>query len=176
MDDLVANCLRGDQDAWRTFVDRYARVIFAAVRHVLSRRGSSEHGGRVEDVTQEVFLRLVREDYRLLRAFDPDRATLVTYLTIISRSTALDAIRRHGVQTISIDHAPDPVLRTHDPPDAVDIPQGLLSPRQRLVLGMLFDRQMSVAEAANVLGIDAQTVRSTKHKAISKLRQHFEQK
>jgi RNA polymerase sigma factor (sigma-70 family) len=176
MDDLVANCLRGDQDAWRAFVDRYARVIFAAVRHVLSHRGSSEHGGRVEDVTQEVFLRLVRDDYKLLRAFNPVRATLVTYLTIIARSTALDAVRRHEIRLISIDHAPEPVAQTHDLPDAVDIPQGLLSPRQRLVLGMLFDRQMSVAEAASVLGIDAQTVRSTKHKAISKLRQHFGQK
>ena len=176
MDDVVAQCLRGDHDAWQAFVDRYAQVIFTAVRRVLSRHGSSKHSSRIEDVTQEVFLRLVRNDYRLLRAFDPARSTLVTYLTIIAHSTALDTTRRRDLKPIPIDHVPEPIAQTHDPAAPVDIPQGVLSPRQRLVLGMLFDQQMSVSEIADVLNIDAQTVRSTKHKAISRLRQHFGQK
>jgi len=42
------------------------------------------------------------------------------------------------------------------------------------VLRLLFDEEMSVSEAAAVLGVDAQTVRSTKHKAIRKLRDFFQ--
>ena len=38
---------------------------------------------------------------------------------------------------------------------------------------MLYDREMEVAEIARVLGIDAQTVRSTHHKAMLKLRAYF---
>jgi DNA-directed RNA polymerase specialized sigma24 family protein len=38
---------------------------------------------------------------------------------------------------------------------------------------MLFDREMSVEEVAVVLGVNAQTVRSTKHKALSRLREHL---
>ena len=38
---------------------------------------------------------------------------------------------------------------------------------------MLYDREMDVAEIARALGIDPQTVRSTHHKAMIKLRAHF---
>ena len=38
---------------------------------------------------------------------------------------------------------------------------------------MLYDRDMEVAEIAQALGVDPQTVRSTHHKAMLKLREHF---
>jgi RNA polymerase sigma-70 factor (ECF subfamily) len=58
-------------------------------------------------------------------------------------------------------------------PEHIKMPEGLLSPRQQLVITMLYDREMEVAEIAAALGIDAQTVRSTHHKAMLKLRAHF---
>ena len=59
-------------------------------------------------------------------------------------------------------------------PPEINIPEELLSPRQRLVLRLLFDDEMSVAEAAEAMSVEAQTVRSAKHKALTKLRQFFE--
>jgi RNA polymerase sigma factor (sigma-70 family) len=53
------------------------------------------------------------------------------------------------------------------------LPEALLSPRQREILAMLYDREMEVAEIARALGIDPQTVRSAHHKAMVKLRAHF---
>ena len=38
---------------------------------------------------------------------------------------------------------------------------------------MLYDREMDVAEVAQLLGLDPQTVRSAHHKAMLKLRAHF---
>jgi RNA polymerase sigma-70 factor (ECF subfamily) len=38
---------------------------------------------------------------------------------------------------------------------------------------MLYERDMEVAEIAETLGVDPQTVRSTHHKAMLKLRTHF---
>jgi hypothetical protein len=38
---------------------------------------------------------------------------------------------------------------------------------------MLYDRDMEVGEIATALGVDPQTVRSTHHKAMLKLRVHF---
>ena len=52
----------------------------------------------------------------------------------------------------------------------------MLSPRQREILTMLYDREMEVAEIAAALGIDPQTVRSAHHKAMVKLRAHFRAK
>jgi RNA polymerase sigma-70 factor (ECF subfamily) len=39
---------------------------------------------------------------------------------------------------------------------------------------MLYDRDMEVSEVALALGIDPQTVRSAHHKAMIKLRAHFQ--
>ena len=100
-------------------------------------------------------------------------------LTIVSRSTTLDQLRRRRVQTVPLDQLAEPAQqRTDDPSDATEaihIPPGLLSPRQQLVMELLFGREMTVTEAATVIGVDAQTIRSTKHKALTKLRKHFGQ-
>jgi RNA polymerase sigma factor (sigma-70 family) len=65
--------------------------------------------------------------------------------------------------------AVDPV----EPVRRLKLPEALLSPRQREILTMLYDREMEVGEVAKVLGIDPQTVRSAHHKAMVKLRGHF---
>ncbi len=60
-----------------------------------------------------------------------------------------------------------------EPVEKLKLPDALLSPRQREILGMLYDKEMDVAEIARALGIDPQTVRSAHHKAMVKLRAHF---
>lgn len=162
---------RGDKRAWDRFVSRYARVIFAAVQNRLGRWAPPED---VDDVAQEVFLRLCKADYRLLRAYDPARAALSTWLTVIATSAAIDHLRRRKPSELALDAVPEDSL-AEEPrlPVAVRIPAGLLSPRQALVLELLYRRDLEVADAAAIMGVDRQTVRSMHHKALAKLRVHF---
>jgi RNA polymerase sigma-70 factor (ECF subfamily) len=164
-------CLRGDKRAWDAFVDRWTPVIFAAVSRTVG-RGTERRQDEVEDVVQDVFVRLLHEGRRLLRSYDPARASLVTWLTIVARSTALDHLRKRRPETANIEFVDPPAPA---PPDAaaVEFPPHLLTERQRLVLHLAFDKQMSVEEIARLLGVDAQTVRSTRHKAIQRLREYF---
>ena len=161
--------LRGEKGAWEAFVRRYAGLIVAAVRAV------AREATDVEDLAQEVYLRLCKDDFRLLRGYDPARAGLSTWITIVARSTARDALRRRRPGTVPIEVVPearfavDPV----EPVRKLKLPEALLSPRQREILAMLYDREMEVAEIAAALGIDPQTVRSAHHKAMLKLRAHF---
>lgn len=161
--------LRGEKAAWDGFVRRYAGLVVAAVRAI------AREAGEVEDLAQEVFLRLCKDDFRLLRSYDPARAGLSTWITIVARSTARDAMRRLRPVSVPIEAvaesrlAIDPV----EPVRKLKLPEALLSPRQREILTMLYDREMEVAEVAAALGIDPQTVRSAHHKAMVKLRAHF---
>jgi RNA polymerase sigma factor (sigma-70 family) len=164
--------LRGEKEAWGRFVRRYAGLVVAAVR------GVARDAGEVEDLTQEVFLRLCKDDFRLLRGYDPARAGLSTWITIVARSTARDAMRRYRPVSVPIDAVPEGRLAI-DPIEPVlklKLPEALLSPRQRQILTMLYDRDMEVSEVASALGIDPQTVRSAHHKAMIKLRAHFKAK
>jgi RNA polymerase sigma-70 factor (ECF subfamily) len=161
----LAPLLRGEKAAWDKFVRQSTALIFAAVRAVT---GSA---AEAEDVVQDVYLRLCKDDFRLLRTYDPSRAGLTTWLTIVGRSAAYDALRRKRHASIALDDAPEAALAV-DPVqrDGYKLPRGVLSPRQELVLTMLYEREMDVADVAAGLGIDAQTVRSTHHKAMLKLR------
>jgi RNA polymerase sigma factor (sigma-70 family) len=167
--ELLDALIRGEKDSWEPFVRRYAGLVVAAVRSV------ARETGEVEDLTQEVFLRLCRNDFRLLRSYDPQRAGLSTWITIVARSTARDALRRQRPTVIPIDAVPEAQLAVEavEPVRKLKLPEALLSPRQREILSMLYDKEMEVAEIAAQLGIDRQTVRSAHHKAMIKLRAHF---
>jgi DNA-directed RNA polymerase specialized sigma24 family protein len=161
--------LHGEKEAWGRFVRRYAGLIVAAVR------GVAREAGEVEDLTQEVFLRLCKDDFRLLRGYNPARAGLSTWITIVARSTARDAMRRYRPLSVPIEAVPEGRLAIDpiEPVPKLKLPEALLSPRQRQILTMLYDRDMEVSEVATALGIDPQTVRSAHHKAMIKLRAHF---
>ena len=161
--------MRGEKAAWDAFVRRYGGLVVAAVRGVAMAQAE------VEDLTQEVFLRLCKDDFRLLRSYDPARASVSTWLTIVARSTARDGLRRRRADAVPIEAVPEAQLAIDpvEPVQRLKLPEALLSPRQREILAMLYDRDMDVAEIARALGIDPQTVRSGHHKAMVKLRAHF---
>jgi RNA polymerase sigma factor (sigma-70 family) len=161
--------LDGDRRSWSVFVRRYAALIVAAVRSVAPTTSD------VEDLTQEVFVRLCKDDFRLLRSYDATRASLSTWITIVARSTARDALRRRRPNSVPIHTVPEAHLKVDavEPTPKLKLPEALLSPRQREILGMLYDGEMDVAEIATALRIDPQTVRSAHHKAMLKLRAHF---
>jgi RNA polymerase sigma factor (sigma-70 family) len=165
----LAALLRGEKEAWEAFVRRYAGLVVAAVR------GIAREVAEVEDLSQEVFLRLCKDDFRLLRSYDPSRAGLSTWITIVARSTARDAMRRRRPVSVPIEAVPEGRLAIDpvEPVRKLKLPEALLSPRQKEILTMLYDREMEVAEIAAMLGIDPQTVRSAHHKAMLKLRAHF---
>ena len=168
--DAVSDALlNGDKAAWESFVRRYGGLIVAAVRGIAAMQGD------IEDLTQEVFVRLCKDNFRLLRTYDPARAAMSTWLTIVARSTARDALRRRRTDSVPIETVPEGQLAVDpvEPVRKLKLPEALLSPRQREILAMLYDREMDVAEIAGALGIDPQTVRSAHHKAMIKLRAHF---
>ena len=165
--DLSALC-QGSKSAWDGFVRRYAGLIVSAVRTVAREQTDTE------DLVQEVFLRLCKDGFRLMRTYDPSRAGLSTWLTIVARSTARDVLRRRQLPSTPIDAVPEAALAVMPKfTERLKYPDSLLSPRQKIVLGMIYERDMDVAEIATALKIDPQTVRSTHHKAMLKLRTHF---
>ena len=164
----------GNKRAWDNFVTAAAPLINAVVRRALSSYGLNEED--VMDAAQDVFVRLCANDFRLLKTYDPARASLSTWLAVVSRSAAVDHARRRRQATTPLDDVPESSLAVEDRHvEKLKIPHGLLTERQTLVLKCLYDEEKEVAEVAQLLKIDAQTVRSTHHKALLRLRAHFQE-
>lgn len=81
--ELVAATLAGDAGAFGEIVRRYQQFVFNAVYHYLGVRGE------VEDVAQEVFLKL----YRSLERFDQSRP-LQAWIYRITANQCLDEARK----------------------------------------------------------------------------------
>lgn len=78
-------CRAGDAAAFRAFVVRYERAVFACLSRMVGR------GPHVEDLAQEVFLRA----FRAFSTFDVDaEAKASTWLLTIATRIALDARKR----------------------------------------------------------------------------------
>ncbi len=171
----IAAVTGGGKAAWDGFVEKFAGRIFSVCLRVMRMRDPSAEPEDARDATQDVFLKLVRDDFRLLRSYDPARASLATWLTVVARSTTLDALRRPDNRRVSVPLEEDLGLEApqHAHADTPELPLELLSPRQRQILHMLFDQDMDVEEIAVALNVHRQTVRSLKHQALERLRQHL---
>ncbi|WP_395713204.1 RNA polymerase sigma factor [Reyranella sp.] len=165
----------GDKRTWDAFVGASAPLINAVVRRSLVSYRLSEDD--VLDAAQDVYVRLCANDFRLLKTYDPARAGLSTWLAVVARSAAIDHARRRRQATQPLDEVPEARLAVEDRHvEKLKIPDGLLTERQILILKCLYDEERDVAEIAKLLKIDAQTVRSTHHKALVRLRTHFQGK
>ncbi len=77
--------------------------------------------------------------------------------------------------TLPLDDVPETALAVaSEPIEKVKIPNDLLTPQQHLTITMLYEQDLDVREVATRLGVDPQTVRSTHHKAMTRLREHFD--
>ena len=178
MDIDLNACSSGDQDAWCNFIDQTAGLVHAAVRRTAGTQLADSDTPDIDDLVQTVYLRLLKNDGRLLKNYDPKRAAVSTWLTLIARSVTIDALRRKSHPTVPLldmdqpRAASDATERVPVELDAV-APLHLLTERQALVLRMLFEDERSVPEVARILNVGDQTIRSTKHKALERLRAHF---
>ncbi|MBL8877621.1 MAG: sigma-70 family RNA polymerase sigma factor [Phycisphaerales bacterium] len=81
---LVSAVAEGDRDALGRLYDRHAPRILSLLHRMLRRRDDAE------DTMQEAFV----EVWRRARSFDPARASVFGWITLIARSRAIDRIRK----------------------------------------------------------------------------------
>jgi len=128
----------------------------------------------VQDVCQDVFVKLCLDECRLLKGYDSSKAKFSTWITVVSRNVAVDFLRKNNKKSVSIE---DVCESKHsylcDGLHKIDVPKNTLSSRQMLVLKMMYNDGQDVESIARVLSVKPQTVRSLHHRAVSNLRNFY---
>lgn len=96
--ELVHLALAGDVDAYRLLIERLAPEIQLNVYKMLYRWRKGSAAARdlrqeIEDISQEVFLELIKSDGKVLRRWDPDRLNLCAYVSYIARIRTAGVLR-----------------------------------------------------------------------------------
>jgi RNA polymerase sigma-70 factor (ECF subfamily) len=81
---LLARCLSRKPRAWEDFVDRFMGLILHVINHSAQCRSIRLTPQDLEDLTGEVFLAIVRDDFAVLRNFR-EESSLATYLAVVAR-------------------------------------------------------------------------------------------
>ena len=171
-DELLLRIHSGDEQAFVALYRRRQPAIYRFARHMTGSLAVAE------DITQEVFLALIRDDC----GFDPERGTLAGYLFGIARKLALRRLER-GRADVALD-AGDEDSRGAGPAvngnqltdlmrkegiDALHRAIQALPHRYREVVALCDLEEVDYADAAAILDCPVGTVRSRLHRARSLL-------
>jgi RNA polymerase sigma-70 factor (ECF subfamily) len=80
---LLERCLARKPRAWEDFVDRFTGLVIHVVNHTARCRSIMLSSTDREDLTAEVLLAVVRDDFAVLRHFR-GKSSLATYLTVVA--------------------------------------------------------------------------------------------
>ncbi len=97
MDDLkfIQNCLKGDKQSWSEFISRYSRLIYNYIYSVLSVKGRSASSEQVEDIFQEIFHALIKDNYKKLSTFQgKNGCSLASWLRQVTINFTIDYLRK----------------------------------------------------------------------------------
>jgi RNA polymerase sigma-70 factor (ECF subfamily) len=168
---LVAKIAAGNRLAMQVLFARHHARIYRFVVRLLASEALAE------DVTSEVFLDVWRQAHRF-----EARSAVTTWLLAIARYKALAELRRR--------HEPPSDAGSMDASDPADNPEATfaikhrgeilrncltrLSPRHREIIDLVYYHEKSVQEAATILGVPGNTVKTRMFHARKKLSELLE--
>lgn len=170
---LLALASRGDEAAFLTLYEYHRNPVFRFAYRLL---GSTE---LAEDIAHDCFLSLLRHPQR----FDPNRASLRTYLLAAARNLAMKHFRGARGEDALEDLAEEPpVSERHGPLGQLldeELSQEVrraiesLPPLQREALVLFEYEELMLSEIAVVVGADVGTVKARLHRARQRLKKQL---
>ncbi len=167
---IAIELLAGEKQALRCLVQRYAPPLVAVAQRITLDRSIAE------DVVQDVFVGL----WRRPDTYDPERASMATWLHIRCRTAAIDTVRSRSSRERREQLAATVHSRGYgdqyqiaDTVLVVGTALATLSLTDRELIGLTFFAGLSYRAAAQSLGIPEGTAKSSIRRILEHLRQQL---
>ena len=170
--ELVRRIANQEADALRDLYDRFSGVLLALIQRIVGNAGDAE------EVLQEVFIQVWKQADR----YDRSRSSVSNWLSLITRSRAIDRLRKLKVKERTVTAAfAEETNRDESPVGARNVlfverrqrireALGELPQEQRQVIELAFFNSMTQSEIAEGTGIPLGTVKTRTLLAMKKLR------
>jgi RNA polymerase sigma factor (sigma-70 family) len=187
---LLDACIAGDRAAWAAFVQRFTRYVYFLIQLTARRYDVALDPDELADLHNELFVSLLEDDRRRLRAFTGrNGCTVRSWVRIITIRRTLDALRRRRGH-LSLDEARDAEAPADAAPDPLerllardDDARGerlerlaaSLSPSDRLLLDLIYVKKLPAETIAATFRTTRGAVYTRKTRLIQRLRALAEQ-
>lgn len=176
---LLAGCLKAEKAAWDAFVLQYSALIYHTIKRTFILYHTEPLSDLIEDLYQEFFVSLLRDDFKKLRQFKGDRGcTLASWIRVVAARLAIDFLRKQQPSTTEIkDTIPngrsDPVdsLIDEERERALSIILESLPARDRIFIDLYFRQGLSPEETAAILKTSVNAVYTQKSRLQDKFRE-----
>ena len=173
---LLQLCLEHHPRAWESFVDRFLGLVIHVINHTGDSRGLTLSPQDQEDLTSDVFLTFVADDYAVLRRFK-QQSSLSTYLTVVARRVVVREMLRRKLNapsdTPEVEEAADQHQPVEDRLSNREEVQRLMSELggdEAKIVQLYHIEGKSYEEIGSTLGIPSNSVGPTLYRARAKLR------
>jgi RNA polymerase sigma-70 factor (ECF subfamily) len=177
---LLERCLGRKPRAWEDFVDRFMGLVIHVISHTAQARSVRLAPEDRDDLCAEVFLHLIKDDFRILRRFR-GQSSLATYLTVVARRIVVKAMLQRKATTALGDAAlqqasqsmaeslPDPEQRISDHEEIERLLEALDGPEADIVR-MYHLESRSYQEISAAVGVSENSIGPILSRARTKMR------
>jgi len=195
MNDLefLQSCLQGNKQAWAEFILRYSRLIYNYIYSVLSVKGRTLSADQVEDIFQELFHALLKDNYKKLATYrGKNGCSLASWLRQVTINFTIDYLRKlkpmvsmdaQGEEGFSLgDTFADlsagaiEFLTDQDKRKTLGECIGLLDPDEQYFLELFLNQELTLDEIKEHLKINRGAVDMRKGRILQKLQDCFKKK
>jgi len=176
---LIAGCLRSEKAAWDSFVLQYSNLVYHTIKKTLNLHHVETRADLVEDLYQEFFLSLLRNDYKKPRQYrGAQGCSLASWLRLLAARLTIDFLRKRAPTSGEVAgavsrHGPDPAEPLLNEQQEKLLNQAIqtLSPRDRILLDLCYRQALASEQIATLLKTSVSAVYAQKSRVLEKIRE-----
>ena len=178
---LLNRMLVDDENAWREFNDRYARLIYSCIARVTARFSAVLGQEDIREIYATLWFQLLANDKRKLRSFQVERGNkLSSWIGMLAVHTAYDYLRcvKREPQRASLTEAealsgnfadPCDMLLWRERAELVATMLAEFTEKDQQFIALYYGEGLEPEQVAQQMGISVKTVYSKKHKIRARL-------
>lgn len=176
---LIAGCLRSEKAAWDSFIQQYSNLVYHTIKKILILHHAEPHADLVEDLYQEFFVSLLRNESKKLRQFrGAHGCSLASWLRVLTARLTIDFLRKQAPTSGSVAgamsrHGPDPAEPLLNDQQETLLHQAIqtLSPRDRILVDLCYRQALPSEQIAALLKTSVNAVYAQKSRVLEKIRE-----
>jgi RNA polymerase sigma-70 factor (ECF subfamily) len=158
---------------WIDFKQKYNKIIFSMIRKTFNSYFHYPQKEEIEDCYQNVLIKLIKNNYRIMKNYDEQKSSFNTWISIIIQSVVIDYLRNKK-NDFDFKYIKEEYYEEGNSNIFLEI-KNILTEREECILNLIFKEEKEIFEISELLNIKESTIRVLKKNALDKLKLYYKE-